>query len=325
MAKPTYESLVKQGRQAAKSQWTLGDLASKVETNYGDAKLQEYADDIGVEYGSLRRYRDVSKAYETAKRIADVPWSIYLVLAAQEDRFDLVASNPPLTVAGARAMVRARKELGATPELPPIEEDTWLGQAFQKLRPVVEARTGLPVPEKARVSLGWPMQKSSGTDTIGQHWSGAKDAVPQIYISPQLGDATRVLDVLVHEMVHSALPAGTSHKKPFAEAASKVGLEGPAKETFAGPALKVVLADIADELGVYPHSPIDPPKKKTRTTTRETEPNTVKFACIDCVSVGGDGEGYYCTVTVPRSILEESGWPVVTCPIDGRQMELIAE
>jgi hypothetical protein len=321
---PSYESLVKQGRQAAKSQWTLGDLASRVEIAYGDGKLQEYAEDIGVDYRTLLDYRTVARAYEKSER-SDLPWSVHRVLAAQEDRVKLV-TDPKLTYRAAQALIRGRKELVATPGIPPLEEETWLSRAYTLLRPLIAERTGIEVPAQARVSIGFPLQKGQGTDTVGQAWQGTKDKIPQIYISPELEEPERVLDVLAHEMLHAGLPATVHHSKPFAQAATKLGLEGPAKATFAGPILKMVLKDTAEELGTYPHAAISPPSRgKVKTKERDGEPNTVKFACVDCQSMNGAGEGYYCKITVPRGLLQEHGWPQMTCPIDGKQMEIIDE
>lgn len=322
MAKPSYESLVKQGRQAAKSQWTLGDLASKVETSYGEGKLQEYADDIGVEYRTLLDYRRVALAYEKSER-SDLPWSVHAILAPQDDRAGLVKDDK-LTASVARALVRGRKEASALPGEPPIEEETWLGRAYPQIRHIIKERTGLDPPEHARVSIGWPRSKSkkSGTDTIGEAWvAGALDKVPQIYISPQVGDAERALDVLAHEGLHLGLPKA-GHDKKFAAAASKLGLQGDPTETFAGPALKVVLRDLAEELGPYPHSPIELPKE-AKPKPREGEPNKAKYVCVDCQSMNGDGEGYTVPVgPISRTWLEH-GWPIIRCPIDDKLMEII--
>lgn len=322
MAKPTYASLVKQGLQAAKSQWTLGDLASKVETHYGEESLQQYADDIGVEYNALKGYRTVARAYELGTRIPDVAWSVHRILAGQDDRTELI-QDTELTAAAARGIVRGRKEASAVPEMPPIEEETWLGRAVEYLRPVLKERTGVSLPEQVRTSIGWPLQKGKGTDTIGQAWHGAHDGVPQVYISPQIGEATRVLDVLTHELLHVGLPPGTSHKRPFKVAAGKVGLDGPATETFAGPQLAVVLKDIAEELGPYPHSPIDPPQRKVKTKARDGEPTTIKYVCVDCRAMDANGEGYTCRVTVPRGLLADHGWPRIKCPVDDKDMETL--
>lgn len=327
MAKPTYESLVKQGRQAAKSQWTIGDLAIKVEVNYGEGDIQQYAEDIGVDYRTLLDYRTVARAYLKSER-SELPWSVHRVLASQDDRIELV-KDTALTYRAAQALVRGRKEKGAAdspPGVPPLEEETWLGRAYATMRPVIAERTGIEVPAKARVSIGYPLQKGQGTDTVGQAWQGTTDGIPQIYISPEIGDSLRVLDVLAHEMLHVGLPPTAKHTKPFAQAAEKLGLDGPAKATFAGPILKLVLKDMAEELGTYPHTPLIPPNRgKVTTKPRDNEPNKVKYVCVDCQSMNGNGEGYYCTVTVPRGLIQEHGWPNLTCPIDGKMMEIIDE
>lgn len=113
-----WDELVERGRVAAQSQWVLGDLALEVETVYGEGRLQAFAEAISVEYGSIRRYRDVSKAYEPAKRFADLPWSVHMVLAGQPDRHDLLKSRPMdhgvgtdrWTVGAARKLVKQRKD-----------------------------------------------------------------------------------------------------------------------------------------------------------------------------------------------------------------------
>jgi hypothetical protein len=61
-------------------------IALEVETSYGEAKLQAYADDIGVEYETLKGYRSVSGQYEKGVRTPDLPWSVFKVFAAQDDR-----------------------------------------------------------------------------------------------------------------------------------------------------------------------------------------------------------------------------------------------
>ncbi len=312
---PSYESLVKQGRQAAKSQWTLGDLASKVEIAYGEGKLQEYAEDIGVDYRTLLDYRTVARAYEKSER-SELPWSVHRVLASQDDRAALVTDST-LTYRGAQALARGRKEQSTEPGIPPLEEETWLSRAVSLMRPLVAERTGIELPAHIRASIGWPSKSSR----LGEAWpkSAASDGVPQIFISPAVGDSERVLDILAHELVHVGLPATVKHGKPFKSAANKLGLEGDVTSTFAGPILKVVLRDMAEELGPYPHAPITPPTK-VKTKTRETEPNTAKYACVDC---NEDSTPF--VVTGNRSYLAAYGWPQLFCPIDGKAMEIIDE
>lgn len=99
-----YAEYVRQGREAANSQWTLGDLAIQVQTTYGDHTLEKYADDIGVEYNTLRNYRYVSGQYQNARRRANLPWTVHATFAAQEDRIELIKANAgQATAAGDRS------------------------------------------------------------------------------------------------------------------------------------------------------------------------------------------------------------------------------
>jgi hypothetical protein len=105
-----YNGYVEAGKAAANHQWTLGDLAISVTAlkSYGEAKLANYADDVGVEHGTLKRYRDVSKAWdEKAIRIAN--WSVCMVLATHPDKEAIVAASPSMTVAKAREIMDAWK------------------------------------------------------------------------------------------------------------------------------------------------------------------------------------------------------------------------
>ena len=105
-----YNGYVEAGKAAANHQWTLGDLAISVTAlkSYGEAKLANYADDVGVEHGTLKRYRDVSKAWsEKAIRIAN--WSVCMVLSTHPDRVTIVAADPSMTVAKAREIMDAWK------------------------------------------------------------------------------------------------------------------------------------------------------------------------------------------------------------------------
>jgi hypothetical protein len=70
--------------------WTLGDLALEVETSYGEDKLGQFADDIGVPYTSMDEYRRISAAYKNPVRTGNLSWSVYKIFAAQENRAELI-------------------------------------------------------------------------------------------------------------------------------------------------------------------------------------------------------------------------------------------
>lgn len=136
--------------------------------------------------------------------------------------------------------------------------EEWLVAAVAALAPLF-AEVGETLPE-VRVSVGWPGGGGKKNNVIGQCWASAasKDKVSQLFISPVLDDASRVLDVLAHELVHAVDDCQSGHKGRFAKVAKGIGLEGKMTATVAGEELKAKLDAIVDELGAYPHAAIVP-------------------------------------------------------------------
>lgn len=122
----SYEGLVEAGRAAREQgdnvQWTEGDLALQVDGLPIDARprdpetwlfiedeakaLKRYAEDVGVAYATLKRYRQVASAWPKSTRSTSTPWHVHRALVAQEDRFDLI--RPGMTVREAEKIVRDR-------------------------------------------------------------------------------------------------------------------------------------------------------------------------------------------------------------------------
>jgi hypothetical protein len=102
-----YDEAVRKGREAAKSQWVLGDLALELEPKYGNATLQHFADDIGVEYQTLKVYRYVAGQYEKGTRIPGLSFSVCQIFAGQGDRAELL-SERKWTAKEAREYVQGR-------------------------------------------------------------------------------------------------------------------------------------------------------------------------------------------------------------------------
>lgn len=101
-----YDEAVKLGREAAKSQWTLGDLALSLEPKYGDATLATFADDIGVSLKTMEQYRHVADIYPEKDGRPSI-FGLAVTLMAQPDRAELVTTVS--TVKEARELVKARK------------------------------------------------------------------------------------------------------------------------------------------------------------------------------------------------------------------------
>jgi hypothetical protein len=111
-----------------------------------------------------------------------------------------------------------------------------------------------------RVSCGWPVRGGIARrrTVIGQCFppSLCKDGTPQIFISPRLAESIDVLGTLLHELLHASVGCQHGHKKPFSQAARKVGLAGPPTATIVGESLRPVLLSYVERVGPYPHAAI---------------------------------------------------------------------
>lgn len=152
--------------------------------------------------------------------------------------------------------------------------EQWLEAAVVRLSRLFKD-INIEIP-KVRVSIGWPSKggTSNKSKVIGQCWSKAasKDKVPQIFISPTLGeDLVKALGVLAHELIHAWDDCVSGHKGKFVVAARAIGLEGKMTATEVGPVLRTALEGILKDLGELPHAPLLPgemekqrPKQSTR-------------------------------------------------------------
>ena len=193
--------------------------------------------------------------------------------------------------------------------MPPesLNREHWLSRAVEELRPMFSEAQLLLI-DKIHVSVGFPSRgaTSAKNRTLGQCWSGMQsaDEAPQIFISPVLADSSRVLDVLIHEMIHVSVGTKAGHGAPFKRAMGPLGLEGKPTATVASPWLKEKLDRmVRDALGIYPHPELTVLGKDKKQGTR-----LLKAECPSC--------GY--TVRVTAKWIEV-GMP--TCPC-GDQLDL---
>lgn len=197
--------------------------------------------------------------------------------------------------------------------------EAWLAAAVRILSNDFKA-LGHEVPQ-VRVAVGWPHGGSK--NTIGQCFPGvlAEDGIGQIFVSPMIGDAVRVLDILAHELVHAINHAAghTGHGKEFAAIAKPFGLEGKMTATVASDDLKHRLENVANALGAFPHSALMTSKFSVNGPLNPLDPKSpapaprsgryIKLVCA---------EGYGFTARVSRSNLNEFGNPV--CPCHNEEM-----
>ena len=126
----------------------------------------------------------------------------------------------------------------------------WLENAYRELR------NGLipEAPERINITFGFPAigHMRSKNKTIGEHWSGFSNG-NFISLHPLLGkDPIKLLEVLLHEMIHSAYPLD-GHRGNFPKVARRVGLIGKMTSTFSSPELLKRLNGLNKELGPFPN------------------------------------------------------------------------
>lgn len=137
-----------------------------------------------------------------------------------------------------------------------ITREQWLENAVHTLKDLFKAN-GYTLPT-VKVSCSWP-GGGSARKRIGECWPSARSSagVNEIFISPILADATRVLDVLVHELCHAVDDCQSGHGKEFGRIARAVGLEGKLTSTNASQGLLQHFEELLPKLGSYPHAKLD--------------------------------------------------------------------
>lgn len=147
----------------------------------------------------------------------------------------------------------------------------WLLDAVARLDLKFFSENGYDLPEKMAVSCGFPRGVARA---IGQCWDPkvCDDGTVQIFICPSIAEPTRVLDILLHEMIHAAVGIEAGHRGPFRKLAKEFGLSGKMTATVAeeGSELHRTLSSMADAIGPYPHAAMQKkaPKRGTNTWIR---------------------------------------------------------
>lgn len=143
--------------------------------------------------------------------------------------------------------------------------EQWLLAAISLLDREFFDGNGYKLPEKRACSCGFP--KGGRGHSIGQCWAPetSKDGTINMFICPTQDEPIRVLDILLHELIHAQVGTAAGHKGPFKKLMKEFGLVGKATATFAeeGSELWLKLSRLATELGPYPHKAMVPPPKKT--------------------------------------------------------------
>jgi hypothetical protein len=190
--------------------------------------------------------------------------------------------------------------------------ESYLCAATNELRPYF-AKLGLPLPEKIRFAIAFTSHGKKGR-VAGECWqAGASDdGHHEIIIRADFADPAEVIGILVHELVHAALPPDVKHGKEFREAALRIGLEGPMRHAMPGAVLKERLNELASSLGPFPHARLNFDRVTLAGVVAADKPKkqTTRMLKAECL---GAGCGY--TVRVAARWIKECGPP--HCPQHG--------
>jgi len=156
--------------------------------------------------------------------------------------------------------------------------EQWLEAAIDQFRPLFASpAVGAPLPDVVKVTCGW----ATKTKAIGQAFPRSLSAagLNEVFVSPKLDDAARVLDVLAHELVHVSDDCKSGHKGHFARVARALDMEGALTATTAGPVLKATCEEIVRRIGAYPHAKLD------FTSVKKQSTRMLKHECEACGAV----------------------------------------
>lgn len=188
----------------------------------------------------------------------------------------------------------------------------YLRAATNELRSLFE-KNGLPLPEKIRFAVAFTSNGKKGK-VAGECWhSGASDdGHHEIIIRADFSEPVEVLGILVHELVHAALPPEAKHGKLFREAALRIGLEGQMRHAMPGPVLRERLNALAASLGPFPHARLNFDRMTLAGLVASDRPKKqgTRMLKAECTAPGC---GY--TVRVAARWITECGPP--HCPLHG--------
>ena len=155
--------------------------------------------------------------------------------------------------------------------------EAWLHAVTDALRGEIQRRAGITVPAKIQLSCGFPSRAALARKNrrVGECWPSEPET--PIFITPLMDDSLDVAQVLVHELLHAGLPAGTGHKAPFKRGADACDLGGKPTATVRTPEFDAWVEPIIKNIGQYPHKKLDAKSKPKKQGTR-----LLKLECPSC-------------------------------------------
>lgn len=156
----------------------------------------------------------------------------------------------------------------------------WLEDAMSYCATLLAVCADAHVPERTRITIGWPGSGGARGKAIGECWSdtASQDRHVEIFVSPRSHESVDLLVTVLHELIHAAVGNEAGHKAPFAKVALAVGLLPPMRSTPPSDDLVALFRAYIASRGEYPAGAIEgmlPGKKKQKT-------HLLKATCSGC-------------------------------------------
>ena len=141
-------------------------------------------------------------------------------------------------------------------------------------------QAGYEIPE-VKIACAWALGTAAkNKKTLGQcvprSWSKAD--INEIMIVPTVDDSEQVIDTLAHELVHAVDDNKSGHGAGFRKICMAVVLNVNSQMRYAcaGAELKQTIAEIVEDIGLYPHNELNISQRKKQTT------RMLKVSCTEC-------------------------------------------
>ena len=160
-----------------------------------------------------------------------------------------------------------------------VTREAWLRAAVETIRAALPAVT-IPA---VQVSCSWP-GGGSPAKRIGECWptQASKADVNEIFISPRIEDARKVLQVLAHELAHAVDNCVHGHKAGFTAIGRLMGLEGKPTNMLPTEAwADARVAEVVAVCGAFPHRTLD----KAQSGVKKQTTRQLKAECGDCGAI----------------------------------------
>lgn len=188
-----------------------------------------------------------------------------------------------------------------------MNRETWLNEITQKYLKDHFNNAGYTIPANIRMSCSLTSGRGAKNKAIGLCFSdlASDDNTHEIFISPSIDDSIRVVDILIHEIIHATIGLKEGHGKNFRKCAIALGLTGKMTATIASPELKEKIKTWVNDMGLYPHAKLN---STSNSGGKKQSTRLIKCQC-EC--------GY--NIRITRKWLNELGAPI--CPACNIQMQ----